>query len=144
MMGYAAATEIGAYDMWQIQREQNELCKMYLDRWNACEDLDAILSMAFSLQFYPEILTLRPRSNNSIHYGQAWRLASCGVSLQIILTIGGIARTSRSRYTCIWNILDYTALNFPTGLVADKDLDVTPADQKSFGELDSQVQEKCE
>ena len=142
MMGYAAATEIGVYDMWQIQRERTELCKMYMDRWNACEDLGAILSMALSLQFYPEILTSRP--NNTIHYSQAWRLASCGVSLQITLTSEGIARTVCSRYTCIWNILDYTTLNFPTGLVADKDLDVIPADQKNFGELDSQVQEKCE
>ena len=45
MMGYAEATELGVYDMWQIQRERTNLCSMYMERWNACEGLDAILSM---------------------------------------------------------------------------------------------------
>jgi amidase len=44
MQAYADAQEIGVYEMWQIQRERTALCKMYMDRWNACEGLDAILS----------------------------------------------------------------------------------------------------
>ena len=44
MMAYADATELGVYDMWQLQRERNELCKMYMKRWNDCDGLDAILS----------------------------------------------------------------------------------------------------
>ena len=45
MMAYANATELGVYDMWQVQRERTDLCKMYMGRWNACDGLDAILSM---------------------------------------------------------------------------------------------------
>jgi len=43
MLGYATAAELGVYDMWQLHSKRTELCKAYLDRWNACERLDAIL-----------------------------------------------------------------------------------------------------
>ena len=46
MQGYEKATGISVYDMWQVQQERTDLCKMYMDRWNACEGLDAILSMS--------------------------------------------------------------------------------------------------
>jgi hypothetical protein len=46
-------------------------------------------------------------------------------------------------YTCIWNILDYTALSFPTGMEADKKIDTIPKDEKTFGELDTKVQSLC-
>lgn len=41
---YDKATELGVYDLWQLQRERTALSKMYLDRWSNCEGLDAILS----------------------------------------------------------------------------------------------------
>jgi amidase len=40
---YRTVQDIGVYDMWQIQAARTELCKAYLDRWNACEGLDALL-----------------------------------------------------------------------------------------------------
>ncbi|KAL2833984.1 amidase signature domain-containing protein [Aspergillus pseudoustus] len=42
MQAYADATELGVYDMWQLQLKRNELCKSYLDRWNAA-GIDAVL-----------------------------------------------------------------------------------------------------
>jgi amidase len=48
-----------------------------------------------------------------------------------------------SRYTGIWNILDYTAISFPSGLTADKDIDLLPPNQDTFSELDREVQNKC-
>ena len=51
--------------------------------------------------------------------------------------------TECGRYTCIWNILDYSAVSFPTGFVADKEIDLLPSSQQSFGELDSAVRSKC-
>jgi len=44
MAYYTTATELGVYDMWQLQRERNKFTKFYLDKWNACEGLDVILS----------------------------------------------------------------------------------------------------
>jgi hypothetical protein len=40
---YGTAKDIGVHEMWQIQAERTELCKAYLDRWNECEGLDALL-----------------------------------------------------------------------------------------------------
>lgn len=44
MMDYATATDLGTYDMWQVHQERTKLAKFYMDRWNSCEGLDAILS----------------------------------------------------------------------------------------------------
>ncbi|KAF2434522.1 amidase [Tothia fuscella] len=43
MAMYADAKELGTHGMWQLQSERTNFCKAYLDRWNACEGLDAIL-----------------------------------------------------------------------------------------------------
>ncbi|KAF2455595.1 fatty-acid amide hydrolase [Lineolata rhizophorae] len=43
MIAYSIATELGTYDMWQLHQERTELCKLYLDQWNAVGGLDAIL-----------------------------------------------------------------------------------------------------
>lgn len=40
---YEDATELGIYDMWQLHLERTKLLKEYLDQWNACEGLDALL-----------------------------------------------------------------------------------------------------
>ena len=44
MQAYGDAKELGVYDAWQLQRQRTALCKKYLDRWAACEGLDAIFS----------------------------------------------------------------------------------------------------
>jgi amidase len=43
MNRYENARELRVLEMWQIQTKRTELCKQYLDRWNACEGMDAIL-----------------------------------------------------------------------------------------------------
>lgn len=43
MKDYEASSEIGVNELWQIHIERNTLQKDYLERWNACEGLDAIL-----------------------------------------------------------------------------------------------------
>jgi amidase len=43
MANYAHAKELGVHEMWQLHLERTEFCKAYLDRWNACEGLDAVL-----------------------------------------------------------------------------------------------------
>ncbi|KAK3117810.1 hypothetical protein LTR53_000498 [Teratosphaeriaceae sp. CCFEE 6253] len=44
MQAYGDAKELGVFDGWQLQKQRTALCKRYLDRWAACEGLDAILS----------------------------------------------------------------------------------------------------
>lgn len=43
MHDYEVAKELGVYELWQLQAVRTSLCKRYLDRWAACEGLDAIL-----------------------------------------------------------------------------------------------------
>jgi amidase len=43
MVQYATAKELGVHGMWQLQSERTAFSKAYLDRWNDCEELDAIL-----------------------------------------------------------------------------------------------------
>lgn len=42
MAYFAAATELGTYDMWQLHLQRTEFCKAYLDRWNAA-GIDGII-----------------------------------------------------------------------------------------------------
>lgn len=48
------------------------------------------------------------------------------------------------RYTGVWNILDYTAISFPTGITADKEIDLLSPHQESLSDLDAEVQSKCQ
>ncbi|KAF2093996.1 amidase [Rhizodiscina lignyota] len=43
MTQYQDAKEMGVYELWQLHLERTSLLKEYLDQWNACEGLDALL-----------------------------------------------------------------------------------------------------
>ena len=51
MQMYSVAKELGTHGMWQLQLERTDLSKAYLDRWNRCGGLDAILCMS---EFFPQ------------------------------------------------------------------------------------------
>lgn len=87
-MDYATATELGTYDMWQVHRERTKLAKFYMDRWNSCEGLDAILSMIilFLVSYYQvTTLILYPRPDYPLYFCETWRLEACWVRLVIAL-----------------------------------------------------------
>ena len=100
MKAYENAKDMTVYDLWQLQKQRTALQKMYLDRWAACEGLDAILG--------PTTPYAAPRNGE-------------------FKTVG---------YTGIFNLLDYSSTSFPTGLFADKEVDVYSKDFKSLGEAD--------
>jgi amidase len=100
MKAYETASELGVYDLWQLQRERTDLSKMYLDKWAASNGVDAIL------------LPTTPYA--AVKNGQ-------------FKYIG---------YTGVFNILDYSAVSFPTGLLVDKEVDIVPGDFKALSEID--------
>lgn len=100
MKRYEDATDLGVYDLWQVQKQRTALQKKFLDRWAACEGLDAILS--------PTTPYAAPKN-------------------------GDFKSVS---YTGIFNLLDYSSMSFPTGLQADRELDLYPKDFKPQGEQD--------
>lgn len=44
MERYARAVDNGVYSLWQLHAQRNDLQRQYLERWNACEGLDGIIS----------------------------------------------------------------------------------------------------
>lgn len=98
MQGYADATELGVYDLWQLQKRRTALQKRFLDRFQA-SGIDAILS--------PTTPYASPKNGSFRHVG----------------------------YTSIYNLLDYSAVSFPSGVHADKSQDVYPADFEPFPAL---------
>lgn len=108
MMSYKDATELGCNALWQLHLERNDLCKMYLERWKACEGLDGILSPTTAY--------------STVEHGDFQHVG----------------------YTGIWNVMDYSAVTFPSGVVVDKTKDVLSGNEKSFGVIDDDVRSKCE
>lgn len=100
MKAYETATELGVYDLWQLQRQRTDLSKMYLDKWATSEGVDAIL------------LPTTPYA--AVKNGQ-------------FKYIG---------YTGVFNVLDYSAVSFPTGLHVDEKVDTVPSGFKALSEID--------
>ncbi|WPG97460.1 acetamidase [Acrodontium crateriforme] len=101
MEPYANSPEMTVYELWQVQKARTALCKKYLDRWQACEGLDAILG--------PTTPYTAPKNGEFKHVG----------------------------YTGVFNVLDYSAVSFPTGIHADKMVDISPSDFKPYSEMDA-------
>ncbi|KAK5135972.1 hypothetical protein LTR08_004430 [Meristemomyces frigidus] len=103
MKDYEDAKELGVHGLWQLHIQRTGLSKRYLDRWAACEGLDAILG--------PTTPYAAPKN-------------------------GDFKSVS---YTGVFNILDYTATSFPTGMFADKEVDVYPSDFQPHNDLDDET-----
>ncbi|KAL2861175.1 amidase signature domain-containing protein [Aspergillus lucknowensis] len=103
MKMYEDATELGVYEMWQLQVTRNSLCKSYLDRWNDA-GIDAVL---------------------------------CPTTPYSTVENGKFAYVG---YTGVFNVLDYPAVSFPSGVTVDKSVDVAYADHKALSDIDAQIQ----
>jgi hypothetical protein len=44
----------------------------------------------------------------------------------------------------VFNILDYSAVSFPSGVYADKQLDKAESGTKPLSQVDAQIQAECE
>lgn len=107
MAMYAQAKELGAYDMWQLHLERNELQKKYFDQWLSYDGLDAIL---------------------------------CPTTPFASVAHGGFIHVG---YTGGFNVLDYSAVSFPTGVVADNAKDKAASDYKPLSDLCKMIHDKC-
>lgn len=43
----------------------------------------------------------------------------------------------------VYNILDYAAVSFPTGITADKELDQGASQTEALSKVDQQIQNEC-
>ncbi|KAL3495030.1 amidase signature domain-containing protein [Aspergillus germanicus] len=103
MSMWESPKELSVYELWQLHRSRNTLCKSYLDRWNDAA-IDVLLCPATP---YSGV------ENTKLAY---------------------------SGYTCVFNLLDYPVVSFPSGVLSDKDLDTAYAHYHPMSELDAQIQ----
>jgi amidase len=124
MQMWESAKELSVYELWQLHRSRNALCKAYLDRWNDA-GIDVLLCV------YP-----RPLHSKAL-------LLTCPVGPAT--PYSGVENTkfAYSGYTCVFNLLDYPAVSFPCGVVSDKSLDKAYIDYHAMSDLDAQIQKDC-
>lgn len=126
MSQYAEATELGTYEMWQIHLERTDFQKRYLDRWNEA-GIDAILcpTTPFSSvrnghfkhgEMCPALFFLLLPPPPPPNPSRRTRPPAPGHRLTAspVTAVG---------YTGVFNVLDYSCVSFPTGMLADKDVD---------------------
>ncbi|KAL3457759.1 amidase signature domain-containing protein [Aspergillus heterothallicus] len=105
MRMWEEAAEMSVYELWQMHRSRNTLCREYLSRWNEAR-VDALLCPTTP---YSGI------ENGKFAYGG---------------------------YTCVFNLLDYPAVSFPSGVLTDKALDAKyGVEYRPLSSLDAQIQQ---
>jgi amidase len=121
---WESAKELSVYDLWQLHRSRNALSKAYLDRWTDA-GIDVLLC--------------------EYHCPLFWSHLSLTCSIGPVTPYGGVENTkfAYSGYTCLFNLLDYPAVSFPSGVLSDKDLDTAYAHYHPMSELDAQIQNDC-
>lgn len=122
MEDYAVATELGTYEMWKMQLERTEYQNRHLDRWNKA-GIDAIL-----LPTVPFVTV----KNGQFKHGTFW-----------FPSLRRDTDKNTVGYTGVYNILDYSSISFPTGLVVDRDIDKLKADYEPLGPVCSAVNHEC-
>jgi amidase len=125
MAGYGTAKDIGVHEMWQIHRERVDICKHYLERWKAAK-IDILLCvLPRNLLICTFLLTTwsgPTTPHSTCPHGSYWYVG----------------------YTSMFNLLDYSAVSFPTGLHVDKSVDGPYPEQiKPLNEVDRQIRDTC-
>jgi amidase len=123
MAVYQTATELGTHDMWQLHLDRTELQREFLDQWISYEGLDAILCR--SRQPLLSILAYRV-------LGPSTPYAS--------VEHGGFKYVG---YTGVFNVVDYSAVSFPCGVIVDKAKDRVPPDYAPLSEICEDIQSNC-
>jgi amidase len=124
MQAYADAKEVGVHAMWQMHLERTAFCKKYLDRWNACEGLDAILCKRKHKFLYGFVSDIRP--------GPTTPYAS--VEHENFKYVG---------YTGVFNILDYSVVSFPCGVTAHREIDKASPLQQPLSDVCAAITGSC-
>jgi amidase len=121
---YQNAKELGVHDMWQLHTARTNLCKEYLDRWNE-SGIDALLC----------------KNLFSWHMPPCFLLTSCTGPTSPYASIehGNFKYVG---YTGVFNILDYSAASFPTGLCAHEEHD-SAHDGEPLNATCDEVRQSC-
>lgn len=114
---YEDAAELGVHDMWKLHLERTELQRQYLEQWISYDGLDAILCK------WPLHL-LQTRQELTSSQGPTTPYAT--VKHGDFKYVG---------YTGVYNVVDYSAVSFPSGVAVDKALDTPVSDYKALSDF---------
>ena len=142
MLQYESATELGSYELWQLHLERNELCKSFLEQWNSIGNLDGILcTYLFSLR-------RMTKADNPLVPTTPYPAVENGkfgpyVGYTGIFIHKALQGMSFNRPLGLFNILDYSCVSFPTGLLVERTLDQLPPDTEALNWRDQHITENC-
>lgn len=111
MYPYSVARELGTAEMWKLHLERTDYQNRHLDRWNKA-GLDALLLPTIPF--------------NTVKHGTFKH----GMLLADFYYIfdGSLTRNLLVAYTGVYNVLDYSAVSFPTGLNVIEGVDLEEPD----------------
>ncbi|KAI1434851.1 amidase [Xylaria sp. CBS 124048] len=124
---FGAAPEVSGSEYWALHLRRNELQKRYLDRWKKA-GIDAILAPATP---YSGV------ENGKFKYSEYSGPRAGGEFADgfFFLLVG---------YTGVYNLVDYSAIVFPTGMTVDSAVDVYSADAPApMSEADKVTRNDC-
>ena len=120
-----------AYQLWQVQKERRDIRAVYLEHWNDTvvrtgteRPMDAIICPTAPYAAPPH------GQNRSVELVRSFILSPPNMTLRY------------SRYTTVWNALDYTASVFPVTAV-DPAIDVKLPRETFIDAFDKTVYEMC-
>jgi amidase len=124
MQAYADSKELGVHDMWKLQAERSALQHQYLEQWASYAGLDAILgeyNQYHCLSLFSDFYGAPTTPYSSVPHGD-------------FKYVG---------YTGVYNVVDYSAVSFPTGFSVDKSLDTPAADYKAQSTYCQDAHDSC-
>lgn len=126
MGAYRDAEPMSVHDMWNLQTERTAFQNSNLDRWNA-SGLDALL--------LPTMPYVTHKHNGSRH-GMSNLNPESRIRMVELIPEFIVA------YTAVFNILDVSAVSFPTGLTVDKEIDVIGQDYEPWSDTCQAINEE--
>lgn len=127
MIGYETAEELGTADMWKLHLERTAFQNKYLDRWTEA-GLDAIICPTTP---YSTV------KNGEFKYGEFCSVPSPSPNQAKWLTAGLVG------YTGVFNVLDYSAVSFPSPLSVDAQVDIKDPDYSPLSSTCKEVNDTC-
>lgn len=124
MYPYSVARELGTAEMWRLHLERTDFQNRHLDRWNKA-GLDALLLPTIPFN------TVR---HGTFKHGKLLAVFVCYSLLTRELIVG---------YTGVYNVLDYSAVSFPTGLSVIEGVDVDEPDYAPLSNDCKEIHATC-
>lgn len=115
------AEELRVTELWELHVKKTNFQNAYLDRLNTA-NIDALL--------LPTQPCVTSRHSSKAHSKFTSRIVRTALTMLVA-------------YTAVFNLLDYSAVSFPTGMMVDKSIDQVAEDYVALSPLCGIIQKQC-